>query len=875
MSKQSVISCISIAMMLGMAITVSAASIFDITFPIPELGNCAEREACKIYCNDLSHSDACTAFAKAHGLGNTETTQQTPVLPDIGPGGCKGITECKTYCDDASHFDECINFAEQHGLINKKDIQRARKAVEKGPGGCSGIEECRTYCEDTSHHAECAEYAHTHGQISDNDYKTIKEIQANGGPGGCKGQQECQVYCKDPTHIDECLSFGEKNGLISHDDAATIRKVGLGGAGPGNCRGNEECHAYCAVPQHQKECIDFAEAKGLMSKEEAMQARKFAGKTGPGNCQGQEQCRAYCENPDHTEECLTSAQDQGLVSTEEINRVKKFLKVTQEGGPGGCKRQECQTYCQDQAHQEECFAFAKKQGLIGSEEEQQFNAGIGIRKTVQESGGPGGCKEDNECKTYCSDATHVEECIAFAAAHGGISDDQARKMVKEFTAGKFEAANGTTDNFQTYQDNSAARFEEYKVLEQQFRGKGSFGQGFGGQPGMDNEHMSPPPGKFPGQRFEDARGIEDSNGTGEGKSIGSSGNMGRQQSGFVGPGGCTSPTECIKYCSEHRDECFSKMPNTGLQQGEGNVGNQEGRFSQQSRGFGTMPPQAMPQFRSNTVHKITSEDLPQGFEQRTPEERQKFFQEKFQQLQGGEHGGFPGMPPQGFQGQHIKQQELNQENGSSVNIPDTFHGIAPTQGTSGIFKPLEDSQQQNFPKDLHSSFPHPYDGSVGQSSGQYQPHMEDQPMPSSGYQQFPNASNGSVPPSQFGTYPQQQAPTGSGGFIPSPGTGGSYQQYPAGSSGYVPPTQPNGTYQQPSFPVGSGGTFQPPYGTSGTYQQQMPVTVPPPPSGGSMPMPPPPSGSSAGGMQPPPPPPSGMMPQNRFFAGILEFIFGH
>src|SRR6266404_8416038 len=43
-----------------------------ITFPIPELGNCASKDACRVYCNDTANIDVCVSFAKAHGLMNKD-----------------------------------------------------------------------------------------------------------------------------------------------------------------------------------------------------------------------------------------------------------------------------------------------------------------------------------------------------------------------------------------------------------------------------------------------------------------------------------------------------------------------------------------------------------------------------------------------------------------------------------------------------------------------------------------------------------------------------------------------------------------------------------------------------------------------------------
>src|SRR3989344_2614075 len=46
-----------------------AESIFDIEFPIAELGGCEDRLACKAYCNEPSNQDVCVALAKRYGLG--------------------------------------------------------------------------------------------------------------------------------------------------------------------------------------------------------------------------------------------------------------------------------------------------------------------------------------------------------------------------------------------------------------------------------------------------------------------------------------------------------------------------------------------------------------------------------------------------------------------------------------------------------------------------------------------------------------------------------------------------------------------------------------------------------------------------------------
>ena len=362
-----------------------------------------------------------------------------------------------------------------------------------------------------------------------------------------------------------------------------------------------------------------------MSKEEAERARKFAGKTGPGGCRG-EQCRQFCDNPVNSEVCLEHAAKEGLMPPEELERARKFLKASQEGGPGGCKGAQCRDYCGDSAHREECFSFAKNQGLIRPEDEQNFEVGQKLDKKLKESGGPGGCKSEDECRVYCSDASHAEECVAFAAAHGGVPPEQARRMLKEFTERRFEAHSdfegdfGPPEDFRRFEEEGQRRFEEFRQLEGQFRGQ-SF-QGFGPPGGF------PGPGEFPGGPGGFPGGPDGFPG-GPGGQGGEQG--GGPGGGHVGPGGCNSPTECIRYCTEHKEECFGGGP-SGPESSAGRGGPSGGGFH--GEGFGP------PQLRSNLVHEVKEGELPEDFHNLPPKERNRVFQERFGPPPG--EGGFPG-----------------------------------------------------------------------------------------------------------------------------------------------------------------------------------------------------------------------------------------
>lgn len=254
--------------------------------------------------------------------------------------------------------------------------------------------------------------------------------------------------------------------------------------GPGGCTNKEECRAYCNEDSHKEECLTFGVQNGLMTQEEADRARKFLNQTGPGGCRGEE-CKSYCEYKLHREECLKFTEENGLISGEEAARARKFQKIEVEGGPGGCKGEECRTYCEDEAHREECFKFAKENGLIGEEEIKQFETGLKIREKIKESGGPGGCKSEEECHSYCSDVSHVEECVKFGAAHTDKSEAEIEQMLRDFKDMK-------------------GHMQERKMRGEGFDGpefRSDFGDGeFEDGEFQENFHMVPPGernGRFP------------------------------------------------------------------------------------------------------------------------------------------------------------------------------------------------------------------------------------------------------------------------------------------------------------------------------------------------------------------------------------------
>lgn len=303
-------------------------------------------------------------------------------------GNCASKAECKTYCDKPENMLACLDFAEKYNLIPKEEIEIARKmlklGISEGPGGCRGQAECSAYCDEISHIEECIAFAEKHNLIPPEELKEAKKVAAAIGrgirPPNCRGKTDCDIYCSQPENMEECLNFAIAAGLIPPEEMEEVQKVLdvlRKGVKPPPCRGKAECEEYCSVPEHFEECIVFAEAAGFISSEEAAMARKTGGK-GPGNCRGKEECQAYCEDPAHAEECINFALEYGFMSPEEAEQAKKMLAAGLTAGPGGCKgKEECEAYCNDITHTEECVDFALKAGFMSPEEAERMREMMG------------------------------------------------------------------------------------------------------------------------------------------------------------------------------------------------------------------------------------------------------------------------------------------------------------------------------------------------------------------------------------------------------------------------------------------------------------------------------------------------------------------
>ncbi|MBM3257102.1 MAG: hypothetical protein FJY98_02110 [Candidatus Liptonbacteria bacterium] len=323
-----------------------------IIFPIPELGNCGDKQACKQYCENPANVEACVAFAEKSGLMNKEEAQRAKKFSQAvakgGPGGCKSPGECEAYCSDITHLEECVSFAKKQG-IKSRDLEqgeRVLKHIKAGgttPGGCKSEQECKTYCSDFSHAEECFEFAkkagiiqakgqarpggpgpqHGDDDLSPEQFQKVMELAKKGEtPGGCKSKEACEAYCNGPAHGEECVAFAEKAGFMSRDEAERIRKTG--GKGPGGCSSPRACEAYCNDPANREACFKFAEEHGFISKEEVRRAKE-----------GFVRVRAGLEHaPPEVAACLKSVVGPNVIEDIESGKLTPGPEIGER--VGGC-----------------------------------------------------------------------------------------------------------------------------------------------------------------------------------------------------------------------------------------------------------------------------------------------------------------------------------------------------------------------------------------------------------------------------------------------------------------------------------------------------------------------------------------------------------
>lgn len=244
--------------------------------------------------------------------------------------------------------------------------------------------------------------------------------------GNCQNETACRAYCDKPANREKCLDFAQKNNLMSQEEIDAARKFMTIGKGPGNCSTKESCEKYCDEISHIDECVAFAEKSGILPPKELEEAKKVrdAIKQGvkPPPCGNKKSCDVYCSSADHMEECITFAQAAGLMDEKEKQETQKVLEAIKKGvKPPQCRgKEECDVYCSEENHFEECIKFAEAAGFMSAEDAEM------ARKTGGK--GPGNCRSKEQCEAFCASPDNQESCFNFAKEHGFIKQEDIQKM---------------------------------------------------------------------------------------------------------------------------------------------------------------------------------------------------------------------------------------------------------------------------------------------------------------------------------------------------------------------------------------------------------------------------------------------------------------
>lgn len=210
----------------------------------------------------------------------------------------------------------------------------------------------------------------------------------------------------------------------------------------GNCGDVSSCKAYCDVAENESACAAYGRTHGLLPQNPS--ARTGSGVQqklealiqnggGPGGCSTTLECRTYCSDSTHRDECAAFAQKNGLLTKpqkDEVTKTQKLQALISAGkGPGSCSSvSDCKTYCGDSAHRDECIAFAKSAGVVSPDEALKMSK---IPPT-----GPGGCTSREACAAFCNDTTNTETCISFAKEHGVLKPGEDEGLRAGISASK-------------------------------------------------------------------------------------------------------------------------------------------------------------------------------------------------------------------------------------------------------------------------------------------------------------------------------------------------------------------------------------------------------------------------------------------------------
>jgi hypothetical protein len=300
-----------------------------------------------------------------------------------------------------------------------------------------------------------------------------------------------------------------------------------------------------------EECINFAIEADMVSQQEKEKAQNMLvvikqGITPPA-CKGEQECQKYCAQESHLEECIKFGEATGMMNAEDVVMLRK----TGGKGPGGCVSKEaCQIFCDDPNNSEICFQFGKENGLIPAEDLKKMEEG---QQKMKDSFGQMP-EEVLSCLNSLVGADMVEKIKSGAVMPNQKFGESIGKCFQQSNSqGKMPDKQGQVNSGDV--NNMPGDMRDCLRAQIGEDGLNKIQSGNVDDPNLI-EKAKPCFDKY-GQQGRSGENFQPGSGTV---------NPGDQQMPQqAGPGGCKGPEECKTYCESHQEECRN------FQQGSGNV----------------------------------------------------------------------------------------------------------------------------------------------------------------------------------------------------------------------------------------------------------------------------------------------------------------
>ena len=296
-----------------------AISKYKISFPIAELGNCANFSECRTYCENSSNRDTCVSYAKKKGFyKEEETDKKKDEIISLAQNelNCSSMSDCKRFCENEGNFERCTEFAKKHGLgggqmlsPRNQDILNKAKSIL----GCDSPSSCKAICQDQASMDKCKSFFQSVGLKVEEGSKK--------GPGGCDSPESCQAYCSDKSHADECDSFGP-----DPEGKSTRRKDAIKAC---ENLGPDECKNYCM--QNPNNCPGFW-AEGGYKGPDYESGEEYC-KENPSECPGpgaEDEMRNQSGKTKQTTSDTKSETQSQNPAVQGISTIRSYFEIVNE-----------------------------------------------------------------------------------------------------------------------------------------------------------------------------------------------------------------------------------------------------------------------------------------------------------------------------------------------------------------------------------------------------------------------------------------------------------------------------------------------------------------------------------------------------------------